>query len=348
MKSEKMIAYGEALQTVEEENPVPQGTEVLVRISHCGVCHSDVHVHEGYFALAGDQKLDVTGNRELPFTMGHEIQGEVAALGPDATGITVGEKCLIFPWIGCGKCGACERGYENHCEDTRNIGLNIAGGFSDYVIVPHARYLLDPAGIPDGLAATYMCSGLTAYSAVKNVGKTGKGDPVLILGLGGVGLIGLQVAKALLDGPVYAVDLDNRKLAAATEMGADGVFNSGDGDVHKAIFKATGGIYSVVDFVGSEAMAKLALRVIRRGGKYVLVGLFGGGFSMPTAMFPLRAISVIGSLTGTLEEAKEVLELARGGKIAPIPIEERPMDQASQSLQDLRDGAIVGRVVLTP
>lgn len=348
MKSEKMIAYGEALQTVEEETPIPQGTEVLVRTSHCGVCHSDLHVHEGFFALAGDQKLDVTGNRELPFTLGHEIQGEVTALGPDATDVEVGDKCLIFPWIGCGTCGACERGYENHCEQTQNIGLNIAGGFSDYVLVPHARYLLDPTGIQDGLAATYMCSGLTAYSAVNNVGETGQDDPVLIMGLGGVGMAGLQVARTLLDGPVYATDIDDRKLDVALKMGADGVFNAGQEDVHKAIFKATGGVYSVVDFVGSEATSKLALRVIRRGGKYVLVGLFGGGFTMPTAMFPLRAISIIGTLTGTLDEAKAVLDLARTGKIEPIPIEERPMDQASQSLQDLRDGKIVGRVVLTP
>ena len=349
MKSQKIIEYGEPLEAVEDATPAPSGTEVVVAISHCGVCHSDLHIQDGYFSLGNDRKLDTSRNRSLPFTLGHEIQGEVAAVGPDAEGVAVGDKCVVYPWIGCGDCAHCHRGYENLCEAGLNLGTSKDGGFADHVIVPHPRHILDASGIPDGLAGTYMCSGLTAYSALKKIGELTADDQVLILGVGGVGYAGVQIAGALFDNAPLAADIDPAKREAATTAGATSAYDSSDDDAFKAIRKDTnGGVYAVVDFVGSEASTTFARKCLRRGGKLIVVGLFGGGFSIDLPLIPFTALSIIGSITGTLEEAKEVLELAKQGKIDPMPIEERPLDQANASLDDLRAGRIVGRVVLTP
>ena len=145
MKSYKVVEFGKPLQKVEEANPAPQGTEVLVRITAAGVCHSDVHLWEGYFDMGGGNKSSTEKAMAPPRTMGHEIVGEVAALGPDAKGAKVGDKAVVYPWIGCGKCWYCQAGSEHLCRTPRALGLNKDGGFADHVLVPHAKYLIPTA-----------------------------------------------------------------------------------------------------------------------------------------------------------------------------------------------------------
>ena len=350
MKSQKIIQYEKPLVSVEEDTPVPQGTEVLIKILYCGVCHTDVHINDGYFTLSGEKRMDTSSRRSLPFTPGHEIFGEVAGLGENAEDIQTGDRRAVFPWIGCGKCSTCIQGNENLCDKGSNgIGTSVNGGYSDYVIVPHSKYLINTQGIDDRLAATYMCSGVTAYSAIKKIGKLEKNDSVLILGLGGVGMSGLQIGKAILDNPLLAADIDDAKLQRAKDLGATSVYDTGAKDsVPRLISETDGGIAAVIDFVGSEKSAAFGLSCIKRGGKYIVVGLYGGEISVPLATIPLRAISIIGTLTGSLDETKEVIKLAKTGKINPIPIEERPMAKASKSLDDLRNGSTIGRVILIP
>lgn len=354
MKSQAIVAYGQPLQEVAGETPAPRGTEVLVRVTRCGVCHSDVHLQDGHVDLGDGDKLDWSRGRTLPHTLGHEIEGVLEAVGPDAAalldGRKVGERFVVFPWIGCGECPTCRRDSEHICLKPRQLGIQVAGGYADHVLVPHPKYLLDATGVPEGLAAAYMCSGITAYSALRKIRDLAPGDPVLIVGLGGVGMMGLQFARALFpEARLLAADIDERKLEAARSAGAHATYNSRDADTLKALKTDTGGgVAAAVDFVGSTPSLNYANGAIRRGGAIVVVGLFGGKFAAPIPSFPGRPFSIIGSYTGSLGETMEMMKLVRAGKISPIPIETRSLDQANRTLDQLREGAIVGRVVLQP
>jgi D-arabinose 1-dehydrogenase-like Zn-dependent alcohol dehydrogenase len=353
LQSQVITEYGAALGTLDRPDPEPQASEVLLQVSHCGVCHSDVHLHDGFFDLGSDKKLDLSASHSLPFTLGHEIEGTVIALGPQVQDqVALGARRVVYPWIGCGECAVCARGDEQLCNTPQALGVNRDGGYSTKVIVPHPRYLLDYEGITPGLAATYMCSGLTAYSALKKIGPQtnplNATESIAIIGLGGVGMMGLQCARVLFPNTsIIAVDVDDDKLQTALANGAAACYNASEPDAAKRLLKATGGVAAAVDFVGSESSLGFANRALRKGGKAVIVGLFGGGFSMPIPLFPLRAISLTGSYVGTLAETRELLELAKAGALQPIPIQQRPLNQANQTLDDLRAGRILGRVVLS-
>jgi alcohol dehydrogenase, propanol-preferring len=350
MRSQAVLEFGAPLQEIETPTPTPSGTEVLLRVRNVGVCHSDVHIHDGHVDLGGGNKLALT-NLKLPHTMGHEIEGEVMSLGADATGIAIGDRRAVFPWIGCGACAACLRGEENLCVRPRNLGCSsgVPGGYADHVLVPHPKYLLSYSGTPPALAAAYMCSGLTAFGAMKKVGTLGPEDHIVLLGYGGVGMMGLQFARGLHGkGPIVA-DLDDLRLQEAKRAGASATYNTSDPGAAKQLVADTkGGAYAVVDFVGSEATFAFANAVVRKGARIIIVGLFGGRMSMPLPMFPLRPIAIMGSYVGSLAEADEMMRLVRTGTIDPIPVQTRPLDQATRTLDDLRHGRIIGRVALTP
>jgi len=342
-----MISYqtstpGAPLVEVESPTPVPQGTEVLLRTVACGVCHSDIHMHDGVFELGGGKQLEV--GRE-GMVLGHEIFGEVAALGPDAAGVAVGDRRVVFPWIGCGECAACKRGDEQLCTPGRALGIVNAGGFADHVLVPHSRYLFDKGDVPDSLAATYACSGLTAYGALRKVGALEQGDEVVIIGAGGVGMMAIQIAGAMAMDPIV-VDIDDDKLAAARALGVSRVFNSSDPQTAREIRKRTGGACAVLDFVGAEASVNTGLGCLRKGGMLVIIGLYGGALSIPIPFIPMNARVIQGSYVGSLEDMTELMAMVREGRIAPIEISERPLAEANQALADLRAGKVRGRQVL--
>ncbi|MFA5120377.1 alcohol dehydrogenase [Zavarzinia sp.] len=348
MKSQKMVDYGAPLCELVEPDPVPQGGEVVVRISRCGVCHSDLHIYEGYFEMGGGNRLDVRGGRKLPFTLGHEIVGTVIAVGPAAEGVSVGERRVVYPWIGCGACPTCARGLEHLCPKGRHLGVNVDGGYADTVVVPHARYLLDYSGIAEDRAGPLACSGLTAYSALKKIPPAGAGDPILIIGAGGVGLMAIQVARALYPAaPLLVAEIDPAKAEAAKAAGASEVLDPREKETTAHLQKKIGGVHAALDFVGAEATVQLATRGLRRGGTAVVVGLFGGALSMPIPLLPWNGIAIVGSYVGSLAELGELLDLVRTGKVAPIPVTLRPMAEATEALHDLKAGKVVGRVVLT-
>ena len=351
MTRQSILAYGEPLQETHAPLPVPTGTEVLLRVGHCGVCHSDLHLHEGHFGLGNGKVLDVRDGRTLPFTLGHEIEGTVEALGPEAeaAGVEIGAERVLYPWVGCGQCPNCQHGEEHLCERPRQIGIQVDGGYATHVMVPHPRYLLDATGVPKELAGSYMCSGVTAFSALKKLADMGKRGPILIVGLGGVGMMGLAFAKAFFDQAPYVADIDPAKREAALAAGAAAAFDPSEDGVRKRFFKETGGgVFGAVDFVGAEGSLNFAQAVLRKGGKVVIVGLMGGAFSLPIPMFPLRGITIEGSYVGSREQAIEMLDLVRSGKVESIPFEVRPLSEANRSLDDLRAGRVAGRLVLAP
>jgi alcohol dehydrogenase len=343
---QSMTAYGTPLCETVADLPEPKGGEVLVRMTRCGVCHSDLHIHDGYFLLGDGKQLDVRAGRTLPFTLGHEIAGIIEAAGPDADGER-GAAVAVYPWIGCGQCPACTVGDENICIAPRHLGITVDGGYATHVLVPHPRYLIDYAPLSASYAGALMCSGLTAYAALKRLAARAPRAPLLLVGMGGVGMMGLALTRAMFGTAPYVADIDPKKREAALAAGAQEAFDPADSNARKAVLKASGGIYAAVDFVGSDKSLNFAAGTLAKGGKIVITGLIGGGYTTAVAMFPLKAMTIEGTQTGTLAEARELVDLVRAKKIKPPPIEERPLSAAQKSLKDLRGGRIVGRVVLT-
>jgi alcohol dehydrogenase len=351
LRRQSLVAYGAPLVETIVDCPQPRGCEVLVRIERCGVCHSDLHIQDGYFTLAGNKKLDITSGRALPFTLGHEIAGVIESAGAQVAAdanAAPGRKVAVYPWIGCGSCPACRHDEENLCAAPRHLGIAVDGGYASHVLVPHPRYLLDYAPLAPALAGTLMCSGLTAYAALKRLKAHAARGPVLLVGLGGVGQMGTALARTLFATAPLVADIDAGRREAALHAGAAAAFDPADPGARKAVMATTGGVHGVCDFVGSESSLAFATGVLAKGGKVVVTGLLGGGYATPVAMFVLRAMTIEGVLTGTLAEAEELMGLARNGRAPTVPIAERPLSEADGALTDLRAGHIIGRVVLTP
>ena len=351
MKSYQLVAANAPLELVETETPEPQGTEVLVRVTACGVCHSDLHFWHGFYDLGDGTKMTLEDrNIALPFTMGHEPVGEVVAYGPDVeTDVKIGESRLVFPWTGCGDCARCDEGNEQDCADVAPLGVRRPGGYADHIIVPHPRYLVDIEGVDPHYACTLACAGVTAFSALKKAKALAADDKLVIIGAGGVGLTGVGIATEYIANEKIVVDLDEEKLAAAREAGADHTINPKREDASARVAELTvAGAGAVVDFVGSTETVTFGMEVLRRGGSYILVGLYGGRIDIPTLALPTRDIALRGSYVGNLGEMHELMALVKAGKVDPIPVASRPMSQVTETLKDLEEGRIVGRMVVVP
>jgi D-arabinose 1-dehydrogenase-like Zn-dependent alcohol dehydrogenase len=344
MISYQIIEHGKPLQRVAFETPKPQGSEVLVRVTRSGVCHSDLHIWDGYFDWGGGKRFYVKERGCVPpFTMGHEPFGVIEKIGPKVKGVRVGQKKLVFPWIGCGRCAVCKAGQDNYCvSGTRFLGVNRAGAYSTHVLVPHPKYLIDTAGIDDSFASTLACSAVTAYSATAKLPPLGPKDRVAVLGCGGLGLIGISLLRAKGVKNIIGCDIDDSKLAAAAKLGAKKTVNMRSAEAAKALQ----GIAAAIDFVGSPATAGPGIAALRKGGRYVICGLFGGELTHPLPPIAQRAIGIVGSYVGNLRELKEVVALAKKKKLKPTPVETRPASAANAALEDLKAGKVLGRIVL--
>ncbi len=349
MLSWDIIEHGKPLQKVIKETPKPTGSEVLVRVTRAGVCHSDLHIWDGYFDWGGGKRFYVKERGCVPpFTLGHEPFGVVEALGPRAKGVRIGARRLVYPWIGCGKCAVCKAGQDNYCvSGSRFLGVNRAGAYASHLLVPDPKYLLDASGIEEGFASTLACSALTAYSGLNKMPKLGPKDWIAVLGCGGLGLVGVSILRAKGVKNIVACDIDETKLVAATRVGAKSVLDTRAPDAVQKLQAATGGnLAGAIDFVGMPATANLGLAALRKGGRYVLCGLFGGELTHPLPPIAQRAIGIQGSYVGSLQELKEVVALAKKRKIKPTPIDTRPAEQVNRSLEELKAGRVLGRVVL--
>jgi D-arabinose 1-dehydrogenase-like Zn-dependent alcohol dehydrogenase len=344
-----LLSYGTPLTATAAALPEPKGSEVLLKVFSCGVCHSDLHLQDGFFDLGDDKRLDVGAGRKLPFTLGHEISGHVESAGPEARGLDGATFHVVYPWCGCGECERCRNGEEHLCDAPRQLGINVDGGYASHVLVPHPRYLIEAQGVDQRLAGSYMCSGLTAYSAIRKAERylKDKGS-LMIVGLGGVGMMGLEIARALIGGRKFAADVVAAKRETALGLGAEAAFDPLAQDARKIVLRQAGPISAAIDFVGSDASLNFAQSIVGKGGAVIVVGLMGGRFSLPVPMFPLRELTLSGSYVGSLKEAHELMTLVRAGRIRPIPVNERPLAQANAALDDLRAGGISGRVVLRP
>lgn len=350
MKCYCITKFSQPLELLERQTPEPQGTEVLLKTRAAGVCHSDLHIWEGGYDLGHGKRLSLEERGiKLPLTMGHETVGTPVAMGPQALGVEPGKNYLVFPWIGCGKCDVCQSGQENYCATPRSLGIYTHGGYADHILVPHPRYLLDIGDLDPATIAPHACSGLTTFSAINKIDHAiYSQQPIVIVGAGGLGLMAIEILRAMGGHGAIVVDIDDTKLQAAKQAGALAVVNGKDADAVEQIIAANGGkqLTAVIDLVGSPESTQLGFNVLTKGGALVIVGLFGGAAPWSLAFIPMRAIRIQGSYTGSLGELKSLLELVKAGKVNPIPVTTHPLDQASNVLHALHEGKVIGRAVL--
>ena len=352
MEAYAIVQHGKPLEKLSRTTPVPTGREVLVAVTHSGICHSDLHVIEGSYDLGSRGLLDLAKRGlKLPLIPGHEVVGKIVSWGPDAQGdgLSVGDVKLVFPWVGCGECARCRADEQNLCLSTRPMGLAVDGGYGTHVIVSDPKYLLDIDGLDPAVAATYACSGVTVFGAIKKLMPLDPEDTIVVIGAGGLGLNAISLLRALGHEAICAVDTGQAKLDAALAQGASLVVLA-DGDTASTAMKigeACGGrVLSIIDTVNASTTAEFAFDALSKGGKLIQVGLFGGELKLPLALMPAKAATLQGSYVGGLAELREVLALAKRGLMPDIPVTPCALDDVNEALADLRDGKVIGRMVL--
>ena len=349
MRAWAVVENGKPLQEIELPTPEPVGTEVLIEVTHCGVCHSDLHIWEGYYDVGGGQKMSLMDRGvTLPLAMGHEIVGRVAKLGPDAKGVKVGDLRIVYPWLGCGTCETCLAEEDNMCvKASRSLGVYQNGGYGTHVVAPHPRHLIELGNVDPAVAATYACSGITVYAAIKKAMPVPPHEAIVLVGAGGLGLNAIKVLLALGHKNIISVDISEEKRATALQAGAHKTVDGSGPDTTKRIIDAAGGpVMAVIDLVNGTQTARFAFGALRKGGKLIQVGLFGGELTLPLPIMAIRALTVQGSYVGNPKELRELMKLAQDGLLAALPVTTVPQNQADSALMRLRDGQVTGRLIL--
>jgi propanol-preferring alcohol dehydrogenase len=353
MKAARIIKPKESLQVQDLDIPKATGSQVVVKVRSSGVCHSDIHLWEGGYNGTEGQFIKASDRGvAYPLTPGHEIAGIVESLGEEAEkeAIDKNDKVIVYPWIGEGLCPACIDGEENLCDKPRSLGVYTDGGYAEYVLVPSYKYLVKIGNFDTDVAATLSCSALTAYGAVKNADLKPNDNVVVVGAGGGLGLMAVQLAKAVTGARIIALDLDQEKLKVAKENGADEIVSPEDGDPAKRVMEITGnlGADAIIDFVNGSKTVETDMKMLRRRGRVVLVGLFGGELKLSLLSMPTRAYRLIGSYTGSLSDLLELVSLAKRGIIKPVVSHRFKLSQATEALQMLKEGKILGRGVINP
>jgi propanol-preferring alcohol dehydrogenase len=334
MKAAVVHEFGKPLSLEEVSVPRPASGQILVRVVASGVCHTDLHAAEGDWPV----------KPKLPFIPGHEGVGYVAAVGSDVINLKEGDRVGV-PWLhsACGLCEFCLAGWETLCPRQQNTGYSVNGGFADYVLAPAAYVGHLPDNLDFAEAAPILCAGVTTYKGLKET-DTKPGDWVVIVGVGGLGHVAVQYAKAM-GLHVAAVDISDEHLALAKRLGAELTVNAAAEDPAAAIQKQVGGAHGVLVTAVSPKIFRKSIDMLRRGGTCVLVGLPPGDF--PTSIFDvvLKGLTVRGSIVGTRKDLEESLQFAAEGKVKAT-IEMQPLGAINDVFQRLKDGQINGRVVL--
>ena len=334
MKAAVVKAFEQPLTIEEAPVPEPGPGQVLVRVMASGVCHTDLHAADGDWPV----------KPKLPFIPGHEGVGYVAVLGPGITSLKEGDRVGV-PWLhsACGTCEYCLTGWETLCASQQNTGYSVDGGFAEYALAP-AAYV---GRLPDSLgfveAAPILCAGVTTYKALKET-EAKPGEWVVVSGVGGLGHIAIQYARAM-GLHVAAVDVADEKLALARELGAEITVNAATEDPAQQITREIGGAHGVLVTAVSPAAFQQAIGMLRRGGTCSLVGLPPGNFATPIFDVVLKRLTIRGSIVGTRKDLQEALQFAGEGKIRST-IETQPLEAINSVFARLRQGEVLGRVVL--
>ena len=311
----------------------------MIRVEACGVCHPDTHLADGDWEVM----RPIT---KTPLILGHEVVGKVEKLGEGVTDLKPGDRVGV-PWLHwtCGECEFCKEGREVMCSKQKITGCTVDGGFAEYLTAPASHALHIPAGLEADATAPLLCAGLTVYRALKQAELKG-GQRLAVVGVGGLGHLAIQMAKAQ-GAWVCGIDVQESKLELARQCGADLVLNAGSGPVHKDI-KKLGGMHVVLVASGSKAAYEASLRYLRKGGTLVIVGMSPEPISVSTvAMVGLEA-RIIASSVGTRQDLREMLDLIAKHPQIHSHVETRPLSAINDTMDQIRRGELVGRVVIRP
>lgn len=336
MRAAVVHSFEELLQIEEVRVPEPGPGEVLVKVAASGVCHTDLH------AARGDWPV----KPKLPFIPGHEGVGYVAALGAGVTSLREGDTVGV-PWLNsaCGRCSHCVTGWETLCESQRNTGYSVDGGYAEYVLAPAAFASPIPPNSDLIAMAPILCAGVTTYKGLKET-EARPGEWVAISGIGGLGHVAVQYAKAM-GLHVVAIDVEEPKLALARRLGADVAVNGTDKDAVQQVVQATsGGAHGVLVTAVSTGAFGQALGLARRRGTISLVGLPPGDFPLPIFPVVLKRLTVRGSIVGTRQDLAEAIQFAAEGKVK-ANVTTEPLENINLVFERLERGEVEGRVVLT-
>jgi alcohol dehydrogenase, propanol-preferring len=327
--------FGKPLALRELDIPSPGAGQILVKTEACGVCHTDLHAAHGDWPV----------KPALPFIPGHEAIGLVAAVGSGVTMVKEGDRVGV-PWLysACGHCEYCLQGWETVCAQAQFGGYSKNGGFAEYLLADPNYVAHVPAGLAPAEAAPLICAGITTYKGIKETGAR-PGEWIAISGVGGLGHLAVQYAKAM-GLLVCAIDIDDGKLAHAKRVGADLTINAKVGDPAAAVKNETGGgAHGVLITAPSLSAFKQGVGMTRKLGTCVLVGLPPGEFPVPLFDVVANCITIRGSFVGTRQDMAEALAFAVGGKVK-ADIELQPLAAINQIFDRLEHGDVASRVVL--
>jgi alcohol dehydrogenase/propanol-preferring alcohol dehydrogenase len=343
-----LTAWGKPLEKIKQPIPKVKGTEVLIKVTHAGICHSDLHTAEGFYDIGKGQKFHVKDRGiTLPVALGHEILGEVAGTGEGASHVALGSSQIVYPWLGCGSCTRCRQEEDNLCAAQNGLGTKQNGGFAEYVVVPHPKYLVDLGDLNPSVACTFGCSGITTLSAVRKIMPLPPDEPVLLIGAGGLGLSAISVLKSFGHKFIVTADINDEKLAVATAAGATRTVNTAGPSAHEDIFAVTNGpVLAVIDFVNSSATASLVNGLVAKGAKWVQVGVMGGSIELSLVANIFKGLTIYSNITGNMKELESIVHLAKEGKLGPLPVREMPWDSVNEAMGLLRAGKVSGRLIL--
>ena len=335
MQAAVVEQFGQPLVLRAWDIPTPRAGEILVKTEACGVCHTDLHAAKGDWPLKPG----------LPFIPGHEGIGLVVALGPGVTLVKEGDRVGV-PWLysACGHCEHCLKAQETVCAEAQFGGYTRNGGFAEYILADASYVAHVPAGLSAIEAAPIICAGVTTYKGIKET-HAAPGEWIAISGVGGLGHLALQYAKAM-GLLVCAIDIDEGKLAHAKRLGADAVVNAKQGDPAAAVKIATdGGAHGVLITAPSLIAFKQGIGMTRKRGTCVLVGLPPGEFPVPLFDVVANCITIRGSFVGTRQDMAEALAFAVAGKVK-ADVELQPLSAINQIFERLERGDVAARVVL--
>ena len=342
MRAARLHAYGQPLQIDEIPKPTPGPGEVVVAVRGAGFCHSDIHVIDGEIPILP----------RMPLVLGHENAGVVATLGAGVKTVKEGDAVAVFGAWGCGLCSLCVTGHEQLCEAPAWAGLSIHdGGYAEYLLVPHQRYLVPLSSLKPTDAAPLTDAALTPYRAIKKALPFLEPDHyALVIGLGGLGQYGLKLLQLLSGCPIVVVDVSEQKLQLAREMGATHTLNGKKSDIVERIRDLTHGhgVSAAFDFVGTDGTLDLAIRSTRSLGKVSHIGLAGGSARMKPLDNSRFEVLCEATLWGSIKELREVIALAESGRLTTIPIEVAPLQDINDVYRRLKKGEIGGRAVIAP
>lgn len=336
MKAAVLEQFNEPLNVRNMPDPEPGVGEVIVRTRAAGICRTDLKIIQGVIPTV-----------KTPLIMGHELAGEVAALGPGVHGVAEGTRVTVGLDITCGSCEYCLRGELDHCARLIRLGLEQDGSLADYVRVPAANLIEIPDTVSFAQAATIPDAIGSPYHAVLKRADVRPGQTVAVYGLGGLGLTAVQIA-VLAGARVIAIARTKERRRLAEELGADWSIDPNDGEVSTQIHQLTGGlgVHAFIDIVGIEGSIEQAVLACRKGGKVVVVGYFVSQLVAPMMRLVYDEVSIMGSRGSTRADLLEAVALVGQGRIRPVIGAELELEAVNQGLDRLREGSVIGRSVV--